>query len=91
MTRTKTFIENRWYRFVSAGKFEEIPKSETGEGESIDTQVREWVEQTGNIIVHPGQLGMHTAWHGNDENPFAIKCLTFGLSVLYQESPDVGQ
>lgn len=85
MVKTKTFIENRWYVRISASQFQEIPKEETGEGPSLDTQVNSWVEKTGNIITHPGQLGMHTAWHGDKEDPFKMKCITLGLTVLYQE------
>lgn len=87
---TKTFAENRWYRPISPGLFaEEIAKEETKEGPSIDEQVRQWVVETGHIIIHPGQLGMHTAWHGSAEDPFQLKCITFGLTVLYVESENV--
>ncbi len=88
---TKTFVENRWYRRLSPGVFQEITAAESNEGPPIDTQIRQWVEETGHIIIHPGQLGMHTAWHGSQEDPFQIKCLTFGLTVLYQESSHGGQ
>ena len=85
---TKTFTQNVWYRWLSPGVFDELPREETGEPPSIDTQVKEWVVETGNEIVHPGQLGMHTSWMGDDENPYQFKCLTFGLTVLYQEGND---
>lgn len=88
---TKTFVENRWYRKVSPGRFDEIPVSETNEGPPIDTQIRQWVDATGNIIIHPGQLGMHTSWHGDQTDPYQIKCLTFGLTVLYQEASHGGR
>jgi hypothetical protein len=86
MRLTKSFVENRFYRRVSPGQFAEIPKAETGEGPSIDAQVKAWAEATGNIIIHPGQLGMHTSWHGDQNDPYQIKCLTFGQIVLYQEA-----
>ena len=82
---TKTFVENRWYRKVDDG-FKEVPRSETKEGEPIDVQCRQWIDATGHTIVHPGQLGMHTTWHGTHEDPYQLKCLTFGLTVLYQEA-----
>lgn len=84
---TKTFSENRYYRRTAANSFVELPKSETGEGPTLDEQVKTWVNTTGNIIIHPGQLGMHTSWHGDREDPYQVKCLTFGQVVLYQE-PD---
>ncbi len=83
---TKTFVANCWYRRLSPGVFEEISASESNEGPPIDTQIRQWVDDTGSIIIHPGQLGMHTSWHGTQEDPFQLKCLTFGLTVLYQEA-----
>ncbi len=86
---TKTFAENRWFRRASPGLFTEIAKEETKEGLAIDEQVRQWVGETGHIIIHPGQLGMHTAWHGDAEDPFQLKCITFGLTVLYVESENV--
>lgn len=88
---TKTFVENRWYRGGSSpGVFEEIPAAETQEGVPLDTQIKNWVAATGNVIIHPGQLGMHTSWHGDAANPYQLKCLTFGLTVLYQESSHGG-
>ncbi len=91
MIRTKTFIENRWYRRLSPGQFAEIPEAETGEGAALDAQISEWVERTGNIIIHPGQLGMHTSWHGDNEDPFQVKCITLGLTLLYEEASDAGE
>ena len=87
---TKTFIENRYYVRQSPKQFVEVPKDETGEGPSLDQQVKDWVAETGNIIIHPGQLGMHTSWHGDKEDPFQMKCLTFGQTILYEE-PDSEQ
>jgi len=86
MIRTKTFTQNRWFERQEDGSFaeriEEGPNSE-----ELDAQIDKWVEQTGNVIVHPGQLGMHTQWHGSVEDRLQLKCLTFGLVVLYQEGP----
>lgn len=85
MTLTKTFIENRWYVRDAAGAFCEFSKP----GEvtmPIDAQVRDWVEETGSLITHPGQLGMHSAWQGNAADPYAVKCITLGLTVLYEET-----
>ena len=87
---TKTFVENRWYRRLSPGQFEEIPKAETNEGPAIDEQVQTWVDQTGHIIIHPGQIGMHTTWHGNNDDPYQLRCVTLGLTVLYQEVSNAG-
>jgi hypothetical protein len=89
MITTKTFIENRWYARTGPQQFEEL--SESRDAQSIDAQVKEWVERTGSVIVHPGQLGMHTTWRGDKDDPFKLKCLTFGLTVLYQEKENGGE
>lgn len=83
---TKTFVENQWYRRVSAGQFSLIPRAETQEGPPLDDQIKSWVDETGNIIIHPGQLGMHTAWHGDEDDAYQVKCVSLGLTVLYQEA-----
>ncbi len=85
MRRTKTFTENRWYARDGAGEFREFSKP--GEATmTIDAQVHDWVTETGNVIVHPGQLGMHTAWHGTAAgDPYSVMCVTLGLTVLYEE------
>lgn len=85
MRLTKSFVENRWYRRTSPGRFNEIPREETEEGPPLDQQIKAWVQETGHTIIHPGQLGMHTTWHGDKDDPYQLKCLTFGLTVLYQE------
>lgn len=89
--RTKTFVEHRWYRRSAAGLFVEVPTAETGNGTPIDDQVTLWVNETDAIIIHPGQIGMHTTWHGSKRDPFQLKCLTIGLTVLYQEKSHGGQ
>jgi len=82
---TKTFIENRWYVRDSVGAFQEFSKpGEAAQG--IDAQVQDWVDETGKLITHPGQLGMHTAWHGTEADPYAVKCVTLGLTVLYEDT-----
>lgn len=84
MRYTKSFIENRWYARDKDGAFREF--SQPGEATmTIDAQVRDWVEETGNLITNPGQLGMHSAWQGSVADPYAVKCITIGLSVLYEE------
>lgn len=83
--KTQTFVENRWYRRLTPGKFEELTREESKEGQPIDQQVSDWVDQTGNVVVHPGQLGIHTQWYGNTGDPQQLKCVTFGLTVLYVE------
>lgn len=88
---TKTFVQNVWYRRISPGVFREVPAAESQEGPSLDSQIKDWVDQTGNIIIHPGQLGMHTSWHGDANDPYQIKCLTLGLTILYQEPAHVGK
>jgi len=88
MILTKTFKETRWYSRVGPQQFVELKESDE---KTIDTQVREWVEKTGSVMLHPGQLGMHTAWHGNKDDPFKLKCVTYGLTVLYQEKENVGE
>ena len=83
MQVTKTFVEHRWYKRDDAGNYTEF--SPTGVPTlSIDQQVADWVTDTSATIVHPGQLGMHTAWHGTVQDPYQTKCIIFGLTVLYQ-------
>lgn len=88
---TKTFVENRWYRKISPGQFAQVPADGSQDSVPIDTQIRLWVERTGNVIIHPGQIGMHAVWHGDKQDAFQIKCLTFGLTVLYQEASNGGR
>lgn len=87
---TKTFVENRWFRRISPGQYQEIPKGETKEGPALDAQIEAWVRETGNIIIHPGQLGMHTSWYGEGDDPHQLRCVSLGLTVLYQEAKDAG-
>lgn len=83
MILTKTFVENRWYARNADGEFQEF--SRPGDvAMSIDAQVYDWVMETNKVITHPGQLGMHTAWHGTAEDPYTVKCVTLGLTVLYE-------
>lgn len=87
---TKTFVQNTFYerppgsaptewRALAPGATYELP---------LDQQITEWVQRTGAIIIHPGQLGIHTQWHGD---AFTLKCITLGITVLYvmQEASDV--
>ncbi len=82
---TKVFTEHRWYRRSEDGlSFVEV-SADHAVPLSIDEQVRDWVEETGKLIVHPGQLGMHSAWHGTADDPYILKCITLGLAILYQD------
>ena len=85
MILTKTFIENRWYARDAAGEFREFSKPDEV-AMTIDAQVRDWVVETGRVITNPGQLGMHSAWQGSAADPYAVKCITLGLTVLYEET-----
>jgi len=87
INRTKTFTQNRWFERQKDGTF--VERIEEGpDSEDLDTQIEKWRAATGNTIVHPGQLGMHTQWHGSADEPFRLKCLTFGLVILYQEGSE---
>jgi len=82
---TKTFIETRWYMRDPKGEFVEYAPD--GQSDlNIDQQVHDWVIDSGKTLIHPGQLGMHTVWHGSQEDPYAVKCLILGLTVLYQDT-----
>lgn len=48
----------------------------------LDEQTRDWVQRTGNIIIHPGQLGMHKQWMTREMTSMAV---TLGVVVLYVE------
>jgi len=56
--------------------WEELPAHEP----SVDDQVTKFVEQNGVIIVHPGQIAIHTDWHDDE---FTLKQVTYGLTILY--------
>ena len=78
---TKTFIQQMWYRrqVGEANTWERV----YGEDEiPLDQQIKAWVESSGAVIVHPGQLGMHQQWHNAD---MSVKSLTLGLTLLYVE------
>lgn len=83
---TKLFLQERVYRRLSPGEFEEL--IEENADKPIDTQVREWVKETGAIIIHPGQPCIETSWLGDQEDPYKLKCVVIGLVVLYQENMD---
>ncbi len=79
----KTFIENRFYvkpPGAQPGQWQELPRSQTQE-RPIDEQIAAWVKQTGHLLVHPGQIGIHTSWH---DTHMSFKCVTLGLTVLYE-------
>ena len=88
--RTKTFVENAYWQRTPGGgpgSWRMLPRSDSGEV-PLDQQIREWVEQTGAIIIHPGQLGMHTQWL---DPALALRCVSLGLTVLYVERADYEQ
>lgn len=85
MILTKTFVEHRWYSRNDAGQFVEFSQPNQV-NLSIDQQVNDWVTETNYVIVHPGQLGMHTVWHGTETDRYAVKCIILGLTVLYQSA-----
>jgi hypothetical protein len=82
---TKTFTESRYWErseFDPLYKWVEIPRVTTGEI-PLDAQIREWVERTQAVIVHPGQLGLYSQMM-DDRN--RLRCTTFGQTVLYVEA-----
>lgn len=88
--RTKTFVENAYWQRTPGGgpgSWRMLPRSDSGEV-PLDQQIREWVEQTGAIIIHPGQLGMHTQWL---DPALTLRCVSLGLTVLYVERADYEQ
>ncbi len=79
LRKTKTFVQNTWYRRKPGGDAHEWNK--IAEDVPIDQQVNDWVASTQHIIVHPGQLGMHVH-HDQDQT---LRGVTLGLTVLYEE------
>jgi hypothetical protein len=80
---TKTFVENRYYvkaPGAQPGQWQELPRAQTQEV-PIDDQIANWVKESGHLLVHPGQLGIHTSWH---DTHMSFKCITLGLTVLYE-------
>lgn len=79
---TKTFIERAWFHYTpGTTNWQPVVADETHQPDvPLDTQVKDWVEQTGNEIVHPGQLGIHKERFENN-----LLCITVGLTVLHRE------
>jgi hypothetical protein len=76
---TKTFIHRRWYRRQESSDlptWTELATSET----PLDEQITAFVQGTGAVIIHPGQLGIHSQWQ-NEE--MTLKEVTLGITVLY--------
>ena len=85
MLLTKTFIENRRYiRPVGAQPGQWQPIVSVPDETPLDVQIREWVEQTGNEIVNPGQVGIHVSW---EDAQFSLRCVTLGQTILYTQGP----
>lgn len=89
MIRTRTFIENRWYRRVDATHYVQEPAAD--DTQPIDQQINAWLDATQCVLVNAGQIGMHTAWHGTKDDPYQLKCITIATIVMYQEPNDAGQ
>jgi hypothetical protein len=80
---TKTFIERTWWRRIEGATkwaWQRVPQAPEL---PLDDQIKAFVEETGAVIIHPGQLGIHTQWH--DEN-MTFKQVTIGTTVLYIEA-----
>ncbi len=87
MRLTKTFLEVRRYKRVAVtpGSWELLPPSNPADVHPpIDAQVNAWVRETGNLIVHPGQLSMFAYW---EDREMSVKCVNIGLTVLYVQNP----
>lgn len=79
---TKTFIERTWWRRVDDENelvWQRIPYTKTKEV-PLDEQITAFVEETGAIIIHPGQLGIHTQWHDEE---MKLKQVSIGTTILY--------
>lgn len=76
----KTFTETVWY--VLRGDVWETRPAD----QCIDAQVRRWVDETSNVIRHPGQLSLHTTWYGDGRDKPTMRCVTAALVVMYEEA-----
>lgn len=79
---TKTFIERTWWRRVDDENelvWQRIPYTKTKEV-PLDEQISAFVEETGAIVIHPGQLGIHTQWHDQE---MRLKQVSIGTTILY--------
>ncbi len=79
---TKTFIERTWWRRVDDENelvWQRIPYTKTKEV-PLDEQITAFVEETGAIVIHPGQLGIHTQWHDQE---MRLKQVSIGTTILY--------
>lgn len=87
ITLVKIFVHNQWF-FKKTGDapdaWEAIPAGQT-DSTSIDTQVKQWVQETGARITHPGQPSFYK--ERTEQSDGIVLCVSTGLSVLY-EQPD---
>lgn len=82
---THTVIEHQYFRVTvkdGVPDFEYIPQP-SERGLPLAEQIRAWVDATGHIIRHPGQIGLHKEQFHNG----TILCVTLAQSILYEPSP----
>lgn len=82
---TKTFTETRYYQRAPEApptEWTRLPQAD----QPLDDQVKAWVDATGAMIVHPGQVGIHVTWY---DSAMTLRATTLGLTVLYIEVKDV--
>lgn len=79
--KLKAFFESKWYARQPDGSLSLLVERE---GTPLSTQVNQWVEETGAVLVHPGQPGMETTWYTDGQEQQSC-CVTVGLTVLYQD------
>ncbi len=82
MRYTKTFTETTCYRRDAVVQDSVVWQRLASNDVPIDQQIRNWVDQTGSIIQHPGQLGVHMQWLDVAQT---TRMVTIGLTVLYTE------
>lgn len=88
MRYTKTFTEVQYYRREAVVHDSVTWQRLKSEHLPLDQQIRNWVDQTGALIQHPGQLGIHIQWLDDSQT---MRSVTLGLTVLYTEGAIHGE
>ena len=79
-TYTKTFVESRYEKREKGA----APDAwqHVSHTEPIDTQVRDWVDATGNNIISVSAPGFEHMWANKE---MTLKCILVGSTVIYVE------
>ena len=78
---TKTFIESRYEKREKGAAPNDW--SHVSHTESVDTQVKNWVDATGSSIISVSPPGIEHVWADKE---MTLKCILVGSTVCYVEA-----